>query len=174
MKSRTAGFTLIELLVVIGVIGLLVGLLMPAIMYARNSARRTQCQSNLHQIGIALDQYLDAKGIQGRYPDAAMLPSLTTDRPSLKKVLGAYAEDSEEIFMCPQDEHYYPREGLSYEYPASRLAKKTRVQALVDGRGDPRSSSQLWVLYDFDSFHGTPGDEGSRNFLYADGHVGAL
>jgi prepilin-type N-terminal cleavage/methylation domain-containing protein/prepilin-type processing-associated H-X9-DG protein len=48
------GFTLIELLVVIMIIGLLAGLLFPAINSAIESARRTTCTNNLHQIGIAL------------------------------------------------------------------------------------------------------------------------
>ncbi|MDO4568942.1 MAG: DUF1559 domain-containing protein [Planctomycetia bacterium] len=59
--ARRAGFTLVELLVVIAIIGILMGLLMPAVMYARAVAQRASCTARQRNIAIAIISFENSK-----------------------------------------------------------------------------------------------------------------
>jgi prepilin-type processing-associated H-X9-DG protein/prepilin-type N-terminal cleavage/methylation domain-containing protein len=124
ITHRRRAFTVLELLVVIAIIGVLIGLLFPALMAARESARRLQCTSNLHEIGLAVQQHHDATrrlpeawtkasdGISGYGWAVALLPYLEESdlRKTVNCKLAVSAAQNDRprntdlsIMRCPSD-----------------------------------------------------------------------
>jgi prepilin-type N-terminal cleavage/methylation domain-containing protein len=172
---RRAAFTLVELLVVIAIMGISASMLLPAIQYSRTSARRTQCLSNLRLVGLALFMYLDAHGNGAHFPNCAEMPSINVTRPSLVTVLSPYAESNPDMFACPADLIYFAQEGISYDYPFSILTSPdgfhmlNRQQFMASNYGK-NGAAKTRVLWDYDYYHGAPGDDGSKMYFYMDGH----
>jgi prepilin-type processing-associated H-X9-DG protein len=90
-RSRSA-FTLVEMLVVIGIIVALMTLLLPVVVKSRESARSVQCQSNLRQLYLGLQQYHDAKGSYPpyRWEDPAVINQYGVVRPRWQWIIGDY------------------------------------------------------------------------------------
>lgn len=106
--GRTLGFTLIELLIVIAIIAVLIGILLPALGKARQRARDVICQSNLRQLGVATQMYLDEQRVAYWFdlrtsPD----PSFPTNKDDLYQINTVFAlqpylnEAGNAPFTCP-------------------------------------------------------------------------
>jgi len=122
-NRKDLGFTLVELLVVVAIISLLLGILLPAFHMARIITKRVVCKSNLKQIAIAWEMYLDDHGgsfYQGRNADVDFggwegTHALSRPRP-LNKYLSLpdipESESQAKVFRCPADVGKLTRGGL--------------------------------------------------------------
>ena len=97
---RPAAFTLVELLVVVSIIAVLIGLLLPAVQASRAAARRTQCASNLRQVGLAMGQFCDAH--RGQFPDTSHNQAGDVEQSWIYTV-APFMESVDAIRICPDD-----------------------------------------------------------------------
>ena len=154
---------MLELMVVLGILGILIGLLIPSLKLARGRAIKTTCLSNLRQIGIAVEIYKNTYG--GRFPKARYMgdPFLSTDtdppfRNTLHGVLNITAADTTagRVFKCPGDAVVFPLSSMSSMYQSElsglkldeRLARVARRLRLVAGKNGRRSRCFLWLRGD--------------------------
>lgn len=130
MKAKHTGFTLVELLVVLGIIGVLIGLLMPSMRKARMASQQTVCASNLRQVGAALLLYVNDN--QQKLPfvveplwrpdgsvDLNADPSDPVASPqSFMNVMKRYIGEGK-ILMCPAAATAYPAKDPKVSYRIS-------------------------------------------------------
>ena len=129
------GFTLVELLVVIAIIGILIALLLPAIQAAREAARRAQCKNNLKQIGLALQNHVDARRA---FPGGSYYSS--TKPPGLPGVL-TWAGN-----LLPYLEASTLYNAFNQKLTLKDAANQKVVETIVNGYicpSDPKSSEPL-------------------------------
>ncbi|CAD7694828.1 unnamed protein product [Ostreobium quekettii] len=132
-QDSRRGFTLVELLVVIAIIGVLVALLLPAVQAARAAARRTQCQNNLKQVGLALMNYHSTNGI---FPPSSQWPTNANGEPQgLSSKTFAGHQANWVILTLPYMEEQTTLDAFNLDFPipdpVNEIARSTQIPGLL-------------------------------------------
>ncbi len=176
--AKHHAFTLIELLVVMAIISLLIGLLMPALGWARRTSRRAACLSNLHQIGLVMTNYINDNN--GILPYVLPLDKSEGDE-SLLDDLADYVTNNA-VFICPSDDTGVAEEfGTSYEYIGGLIMWYEEIFHAANPETVARTVTTAYninpgkipVMMDSEAWH-KPLDEIGQNGLFWDGSAAPL
>ena len=164
---RRRAFTLVELLVVIAMIATLAALLLPVFSKAKEAGRGTACLSNLHQIGVALQLYVqDNRNHLPVMRDKSLTTSNTLPSPDV--VLSNYLGNVN-VLRCPSDgPRYFEKTGSSYSWNSLLNGEDGDHLEAFGMKFDPHA---MPLMYDKEKFHAGRGLGKEQNFLYADGHI---
>jgi prepilin-type N-terminal cleavage/methylation domain-containing protein len=132
-SQQHRGMTIVEMLVVIGIIGLLVSLIVPAVSSVRREALSISCQANLRQLHAGVEAYRST--IKGQLPMCDFLPAATPEGPvgGLVEVLGKSLGTDCTCWFCAADDDQEGSldAGTSYLYMPGLLRYAPQVQIRV-------------------------------------------
>jgi prepilin-type N-terminal cleavage/methylation domain-containing protein len=138
-------FTLIELLVVIAIIAILAAMLLPALERARQSARRAACQSNMHNVGLAVETFRVDHGNLWDYGPCNVFMNYAGCQLMDLAMGQGYFEDPE-VLICPNLDTPYPRNPHNHYGPADATPEpaNTRDEATEGNCHQPQPDG-AWV-----------------------------